>query len=191
MEKLAGPRDTAKRFLRLFTNGHFTPPDQPASSDPMPPRPVQSSARASLVSQFNSRRWTWPTGLMSPWRRHLTVGSLGPWPAPVENHRSPIKTSAKTAIESVVRSVLEEKPLASGDGISVSISLTEPVLFLQGFKQTHTSERRTTMLRGSLNLRFTKPTKIKAINLNFHGKTVTKWPNGNNFVLPSSYVHMR
>lgn len=72
----------------------------------------------------------------------------------------------------------EDKPLASGNGVSVGVTLTEPVLFLQGFEQTDTSDRSTAMLRGTLNLKVTKPTKIKAITLKFRGKALTKWPEG-------------
>jgi hypothetical protein len=79
---------------------------------------------------------------------------------------------------SSIRSVPEEKPLASGNGINVGIALTEPVLFLQGFEHTESSDRSTAMLRGTLNLRVTKATKIKAITLKFRGKSTTKWPEG-------------
>jgi hypothetical protein len=79
---------------------------------------------------------------------------------------------------SSVRSLQEDKPLASGNGINVGISLTEPVLFLQGFEHADTSDRSTAMLRGTLNLRVTKATKIKAISLKFRGKSTTKWPEG-------------
>jgi hypothetical protein len=34
------------------------------------------------------------------------------------------------------------------------------------------------MLRGSLQLRITKPSKIKAVTLKFRGKATTKWPEG-------------
>jgi hypothetical protein len=78
----------------------------------------------------------------------------------------------------VVKAVPDVKPLASGNGINVVINLTEPILFLQGFEQTETSERSTAMLRGTLQLRVTKPTKIKAINLKFRGRATTKWPEG-------------
>jgi hypothetical protein len=81
-------------------------------------------------------------------------------------------------VNNVVRTVPEEKPLASGNGINVGVSLTEPVLFLQGFEQNENSERSTAMLRGTLNLRVTKAAKIKAITLKFRGKAVTKWPEG-------------
>ncbi|KAH7110128.1 hypothetical protein B0J11DRAFT_499404 [Dendryphion nanum] len=107
-----------------------------------------------------------------------TVGLLSPHSALVKNHPPSGWESAKNIISSVVREVPEEKPLMSGNGISVSISLAEPVLFLHGFKHSDTSERSTAMLRGSLNLRVTKPVKIKAVTLKFQGKTMTKWPEG-------------
>ena len=74
----------------------------------------------------------------------------------------------------------DEKPLASGNGVSFSIALAEPVLFLQGFEHADVgeTERTTTMLRGSFHLRVTKSAKIKAINLNFRGRAETEWPEG-------------
>lgn len=100
-------------------------------------------------------------------------------PGLVESVRTaPGRAVTKNISTSVVRTIPEEKPLASGNGISVGISLAEPVLFLQGFEQTETSERSTAMLRGSLHLRVSKPAKVKAITLKFRGKATTKWPEG-------------
>jgi hypothetical protein len=92
--------------------------------------------------------------------------------------RSSGRASAKSIVNSVVKPIPEEKPLASGNGITVGITLTEPVLFLQGFDQNENSERSTAMLRGSLLLKVTKPAKVKAITLKFRGKATTKWPEG-------------
>ncbi|KAH7338513.1 hypothetical protein BKA66DRAFT_479746 [Pyrenochaeta sp. MPI-SDFR-AT-0127] len=72
--------------------------------------------------------------------------------------------------------MLEERPLVFGNGIHVSISLIEPVLFLQGFEQRHISDRSTAVLRRLLHLRVTRPAKIKAVTLKFHSKAVIKWP---------------
>ncbi|KAF1815319.1 hypothetical protein P152DRAFT_495423 [Eremomyces bilateralis CBS 781.70] len=72
----------------------------------------------------------------------------------------------------------EEKPIASGNGVSVFISLTEPVLFLQGFEQSDSGGRGTAMLRGSLRVKVTKPSKLKGVTLRFKGKATTKWPEG-------------
>lgn len=79
---------------------------------------------------------------------------------------------------SSVKAMAEEKPIASGGGVNVNIALTEPVLFLRGFEQADHAERNTAMLRGTLNLKISKPVKLKAITLKFRGKATTKWPEG-------------
>jgi hypothetical protein len=176
--KLAAPRDNAKRFLRSFIDTHFTPPQ---TDDITSPRTSTSSNRTSLASPPDSTRWSWATSEMRSSPRN-SVGAVsaasGVRPALPDTHRSSGRSSAKSIINSSVRALPEEKPLASGNGINIGISLTEPVLFLQGFEHTETSDRSTAMLRGTLNLRVTKPTKIKAITLKFRGKSTTKWPEG-------------
>ena len=71
-----------------------------------------------------------------------------------------------------------EKPIASGNGVSLSIRLAEPVLFLQGFEQAEAAGQSTTMLRGTFHLRVSKPAKIKAVSLTFKGRAETEWPEG-------------
>lgn len=78
----------------------------------------------------------------------------------------------------------EERPLASGNGVALSIALAEPVLFLQGFDQSEQGNQTTTMLRGSFHLRVSKSAKIKTIFMTFRGRAETEWPEGN--VLRSS-----
>ena len=72
----------------------------------------------------------------------------------------------------------DEKPIASGNGVSMAVHLAEPVLFLQGFENTENSPGNTAMLRGSLHIRVQKSAKIKAVSLKFKGKSMTKWPEG-------------
>ena len=71
-----------------------------------------------------------------------------------------------------------ERPVAAGNGVTVGVHLAEPVLFLQGFDNSDDRPGNTAMLRGSLHIRVQKAAKIKAINLKFRGKSVTKWPEG-------------
>jgi hypothetical protein len=76
----------------------------------------------------------------------------------------------------------DEKPIATANGFTVSIALAEPCLFLQGFDQNELlSNRSTAMLRGSLHLKVTKPSKMKSISLKFTGKAWTSWPEGKSF----------
>lgn len=72
----------------------------------------------------------------------------------------------------------EAKPIAAGNGVTLSISLAEPVLFLQGFDHAETGTQNTTMLRGSFHLRISKPAKLKTISLSFKGRAETEWPEG-------------
>ncbi|KAK7192196.1 hypothetical protein DPSP01_010203 [Paraphaeosphaeria sporulosa] len=178
-EKLAGPRDNAKRFLRSFIDSRFANPP-PLPDVGTTPRSSTSGASTPNASPPESRRWSVATGEMrSTPRGSIGLSAVGgPRPALVESHRSSARSSVKSMMSSSVKTLAEDKPLASGNGVSVGVTLTEPVLFLQGFEQSDSSDRSTAMLRGTLNLKITKPTKIKAITLKFRGKALTKWPEG-------------
>ncbi|KAI5290202.1 hypothetical protein KEM52_000534 [Ascosphaera acerosa] len=71
-----------------------------------------------------------------------------------------------------------DKPLIQASGVTVTVSLAEPVLFLEGFDRGDGSTRKTTLLRGHLRLNVSKATKIKKLYLNFRGKSHTWWPEG-------------
>ncbi|KAH6985549.1 hypothetical protein EDB80DRAFT_756638 [Ilyonectria destructans] len=85
--------------------------------------------------------------------------------------------SAKSAVTSLV-----PKPVASGGGITCSILLTEPIVFLSGFDHDghghRESQSGTTLLRGKLQLRVSKNIKIKAVHLKLLGRARTEWPEG-------------
>lgn len=67
---------------------------------------------------------------------------------------------------------------------SLSIRLTESVVFLRGAVESTLLGRRTTreeqpaMLRGLLTLTLVKPTKISSIEITLEGKSQTAWPDG-------------
>lgn len=96
------------------------------------------------------------------------------------NRHGHSRSVGSVGLENVIPSMdlQDEKPIASGNGVSVGIHLAEPVLFLQGFENSDDRPGNTAMLRGSLHLRVQKSAKIKAVNLRFKGKAVTKWPEG-------------
>ena len=102
-------------------------------------------------------------------------------------HRQLLVENVKTASPHSVKSInndensampLEEKPIACGNGVSLSITLAEPVLFLQGLDQSEIGNQTTTMLRGSFHLRVSKSAKIKTVSLSFRGRAETEWPEG-------------
>ncbi|KAF2851525.1 hypothetical protein T440DRAFT_394870 [Plenodomus tracheiphilus IPT5] len=179
-EKLATPRDTAKRFLRSFIDTRFSTNQDPATT--VTPRSSTSSHRnsvASLPERASSEMRSSPRNSVG------AVGAIGNTLAAAGIHRPSItdsnwssgRTSAKSMITSV-KSLPEEKPVASGGGVNVNIQLTEPVLFLRGFEQAEHAERNTAMLRGTMILKISKPSKLKAVTLKFRGKATTKWPEG-------------
>ncbi|KAM0561446.1 hypothetical protein ACHAPJ_003327 [Fusarium lateritium] len=87
--------------------------------------------------------------------------------------------SSKSAITSVSE---VPKPVASGSGVSCSILLAEPNIFLSGFDHDGHGNREgqsgTALLRGKLQLRVTKNVKIKAVQLKLLGRARTEWPEG-------------
>ena len=88
--------------------------------------------------------------------------------------------SAKSAVTSLVTEV--PKPVASGSGVTCSILLAEPNIFLSGFDHDSHGHREgnggTALLRGRLQLRVSKNVKIKAVQLKLLGRARTEWPEG-------------
>ncbi|ODV90850.1 hypothetical protein CANCADRAFT_19095, partial [Tortispora caseinolytica NRRL Y-17796] len=72
------------------------------------------------------------------------------------------------------------KPTASqpSSGLSIAINLAEPVIYMHGFHESDWVDQPAQMLRGTLVVSVTRPTKIKAISLNFSGHSITHWPEG-------------
>jgi hypothetical protein len=70
------------------------------------------------------------------------------------------------------------KTLCNRGAAILSVHLAEPVLYLTGFEASEYQERSPAMLRGSLNVKLLKPSKIKSITLVFKGRARTDWPEG-------------
>ncbi|KAG7404577.1 putative arrestin-related trafficking adapter [Fusarium oxysporum f. sp. raphani] len=72
--------------------------------------------------------------------------------------------------------------VAPGSGVSCSILLAEPNIFLSGLGHDghghHDDQGGATLLRGKLQLRVTKNVKIKAVQLKLVGRGRTEWPEG-------------
>lgn len=179
--KLAGSRDNAKRFLKSIIASNYAQPSKDCSSSrrrSFIPDQITPGSSGRPESQVEPEEST-----MRSSASDLTAGpvaSMVTRPALVESVRVQPSTSWSNKPIATISSkvVPDEKPLAAGNGITVAIALAEPVLFLQGYEPTDDSERNTAMLRGSLHLKVSKSTKIKAVSLNFCGKAITKWPEG-------------
>lgn len=81
-----------------------------------------------------------------------------------------------------------EKPVCSGNGVSCSIILAEPVIYLTGLDHdgttNHSQSNTSALLRGKLQLNVTKSVKLKTVTLKFTGRGRTDWPEG--MKLPSN-----
>jgi hypothetical protein len=85
---------------------------------------------------------------------------------------------AKGPIAVQSRPLSSEKPLISGNGITCSIQLAEPHVYLTGFDHDGRGnvENAAALIRGKLILNVQKSVKIKAVTLRFYGKARTEWP---------------
>lgn len=185
--KLAQSRDNAKRLFRFVSSPHTGHQENSAgqsssrsSSLAFPPetRPEPSAdmANAGGIRNGHSRGSSTVGGPVSAmvYRPSLAENAR----TATEPPRSPTRPNSNIQGAFSSSTVGEEKLIASGNGISMSIALAEPMLFLQGFDQSDLGERNTTMLRGTLSLRVSKSAKIKTVSLSFRGRAETEWPEG-------------
>ncbi|KAK0778116.1 hypothetical protein LTR75_015744 [Friedmanniomyces endolithicus] len=193
--KLATRRENARRIFKSVVSAHPTTANEPT----LPSQPNSKRRSWSPTKRTDS-------GLRVPGEREANTmrnmrGPIsGPMNARLDRPRAESNTRSRSntvgrddlsghgspriepvAMDSNVISAMDsqdEKPLASGNGVSMAIHLAEPVLFVQGFENTENSPGNTAMLRGSLHLRVQKSAKIKAVTLRFKGRATTKWPEG-------------
>ena len=180
--KLAYSRESAKRLLRLVTSS------TPSSSNPPDTATVQAvrSRASSVRTDTTQDRSDGMAAIDGRLRGHSVGGPVSGMvhrPSLNENVRTASNTSASStgnggSVPFCSANLGEAKPLASANGVSMSITLAEPTIFLQGFDQSELANRTTSMLRGSLHLKVAKTAKIKTISLNFRGRAETEWPEG-------------
>ncbi|KAL8701499.1 MAG: hypothetical protein Q9224_000476 [Gallowayella concinna] len=176
--KLAYSRESAKRLLRFVTSSTPPSPNPPDSSSVHPARPRATTLSGTLRGDM--------AAVDTRSRGHSIGGPVGGMvhrPSLSENVRTTSNVSRGSSgnggsASFCVAELGDAKPLASANGVSMSINLAEPILFLQGFDQSELGNRTTSMLRGSLHLKVTKSVKIKTVSLSFRGRAETDWPEG-------------
>lgn len=150
-----------------------TTPTSPTTTETGPSgRPDHSTAPAHSISQSLSTMADVPS----------RGSNLGPnFGHPNRNSFMSVR-SAKHMVNSSVQEIQQPKPVASGNGLSCTILLAEPNIFLTGFDHDghtqHESHNSTALLRGKLQLNVSKNTKIKSITLKLLGRARTEWPEG-------------
>lgn len=159
-KKLAGPRENAKRFLRLRSSGVQAPLQRPSRGVRPVSEIILSPISVDLEDEMRS-----------------DSSSTEVLPRPVSEHHT-LTTDSITPFTPL----RNEKIVATGSGISVGIALTEPVLYLQGYDQQDPSSKKSAILRGQMHLKVTKCVKIKKISVCFRGHAQTDWPDGMNLL---------
>jgi len=193
--KLAVTRERAKRFLKsVIADTPYTADQQqtsPKRRSWSPPKSNNSVEGAEPEAEAGNMRAGIRGSISGPMNTALHRPRFGSDArntstpsvqdgAGVDSHIAPSRFDTAVADGNVIPAmdIQDEKPIASGAGVTMAIHLAEPVLFLQGFENSENATGNTAMLRGSLHLRVTKSAKIKAVTLKFKGRSVTKWPEG-------------
>lgn len=112
--------------------------------------------------------------------------ALGNQNRPLGNSRTDVNLSLLNSSKppSIANFGENERPVASGNGVSVYIPFAEPIVYLTGLDHDGTSRNSDSsspavgILRGKLRVNVTKSAKIKAITLTFKGRARTEWPDG-------------
>ncbi|KAI9649187.1 hypothetical protein NHQ30_001755 [Ciborinia camelliae] len=196
LNKLAS-RESAKRVLGSVFSPFSSPPTTPlfsAAPSTREPSP-QISRSQSVRTNSGDRRSIFSRRAQSS--SGLEAGSeagimTGPGPNNMETlgiENRPSRTSqTDLSLQSVktlpIAPVGEnEKPVASGNGVSVYIPFAEPIVYLSGLDHDGTtrnfdSPNSIGILRGKVRLNVTKSVKVKAVTLTFKGRARTEWPEG-------------
>lgn len=188
--KLAVSRENAKRFLRSVIAQHSA---QQNPSDTQENTKANGKRRSWSPVKRSQSEVEGDGNMRGPIRGSISgpVSGMVSRPSLVNDVRNastasmPQTNGANNGDRTVANGVTpmvdfeSEKPIASGNGITMGIHMTEPCLYLQGFDNAENAgPGNTAMLRGSLHLRVSKSAKVKAVTLKFKGKAITKWPEG-------------
>ncbi|OXV11978.1 hypothetical protein Egran_00262 [Elaphomyces granulatus] len=170
LRKLAGSRENAKRLLRLGASTSLLTtavlssptPSRPASEIIVSPGDEQQQPRSSMESDRGGIRSRSPS-IADTWSRVASQERLC----------SPV--CELTPSFPVLRN---EKLVATGMGMTASIALAEPALFLPAYDHHDPTTKKLAILRGYLHLKTTKSVKIKGISVRLRGHAQTIWPDG-------------
>lgn len=171
LKKLAGPRENAKRFLRLRSSGVQSP------TPPQRPTPRCSGARpvSEIILSPGDANVSAPQTGDGEMRSDSPAMATEVLPRAVPHHPT---ASAAPELTTPFPPLRNEKIVATGSGLTVGLALTEPVLYLQGYDQHDPSSKKSAILRGQIHLKVTKCVKIKKISICFRGHAQTDWPDG-------------
>lgn len=174
------PRESAGRFFsrQPFGQQQQTPKENVTMSVRVP-RPGRSRPHSEVLVGADEERVAqyMATQMLNRDSRNVTLSSDGV-SRPISRDRSNSDGSSVAASCSAMPALRNERVVATGNGITVSIALAEPLVFLPGYDHADPSTKRSAILRGHLHIKTTKSVKIKKVSICFRGQAQTDWPDG-------------
>ncbi|EED14844.1 arrestin domain protein [Talaromyces stipitatus ATCC 10500] len=174
---LERPRESAKRFFRLQTLTRIVEEEEETMSLSVQ-RPDRSRPHSEIFVGADEDRVAQYMAAQILDRNNSSNGSLsGGVSRPISRDRSNSDDS-NIMSTGAMPTLRNERVVASGNGISVSIALAEPLVFLPSYDHSDPSTKRSAILRGHLHIKTTKSVKVKKVSICFRGQAQTDWPDG-------------
>lgn len=170
------PRESAKRFFRL----RALPTQILEETNSMSlnlPRPGSTRPHSEIFVGADEERVAQFMATQMRDRSSSNVSLAGGGSRPISRDRSNSDDSTIVS-NGVMPTLRNERVVATGNGITVSIALAEPLVFLPGYDHSDPSTKRSAILRGHLHIKTTKSVKVKKVSICFRGQAQTDWPDG-------------
>lgn len=169
---LERPRDSAKRFFRLR---NLTTEETNMSLGV--PRPSRSRPHSEIFVGADEERVAQFMAAQMRNRNSSNISLAGGVSRPISRDRSNSDDS-NIMNNGTMPALRNERVVATGNGITVSVALAEPLVFLPGYDHNDPSTKRSAILRGHLHIKTTKSVKVKKVSICFRGQAQTDWPDG-------------
>lgn len=172
---LERPRESAKRFFRPRT---FASQIEETNTMPLGvPRPDRSRPHSEIFVGADEER---VAQFMATHMRDSNTSNIslaGGVSRPISRDRSNSDDS-NIMSNGMMPTLRNERVVATGNGITVSVALAEPLVFLPGYDHSDPSTKRSAILRGHVHIKTTKSVKVKKVSICFRGHAQTDWPDG-------------
>ena len=170
---LERPRESAKRFFRLRTLATEETNNMSLSV----PRPGRSRPYSEIFVGADEERVAQFMAAQMRNSNSSNISLAGGVSRPISRDRSNSDDS-NIMSNGTMPTLRNERVVATGNGITVSVALAEPLVFLPGYDHSDPSTKRSAILRGHLHIKTTKSVKVKKVSICFRGHAQTDWPDG-------------
>ncbi|PCG89849.1 Immunoglobulin E-set [Penicillium occitanis (nom. inval.)] len=169
---LERPRESAKRFFRLRT----LTTEETNNMSLSIPRPGRSRPHSEIFVGADEERVAQFMAAQMRNSNSSNISLAGGVSRPISRDRS--NSDDSNMSNGTMPTLRNERVVATGNGITVSIALAEPLVFLPGYDHSDPSTKRSAILRGHLHIKTTKSVKVKKVSICFRGQAQTDWPDG-------------